>query len=137
MNKIIVASVLLFFTLSGYTCKEKPKIEKITFHYADLEIETPFQVSCNDFENLFSGTYKTIVVSDNRQLKEFEDYLANCDVLDSLQKMDVRIKVFITYANKKTSVLCMDRFNALILDNKSIKATQNIISFIKRQTIDK
>ncbi len=133
-NKIILS--FIFFTLSSFTCKERQKIDKInkiTFHYVDLEIETPFQVSCNNFETLFLGTYKTSDISDKGKLEQFGNYLSHCDVLDTTKSIDTRVKVFITYANKKTSTLCMDKFNNLVLDNKSINPNKDIIAFIKQQ----
>jgi hypothetical protein len=132
-NKIILTFAFICFTLSSFTCKERQNIAKITFHYVGFEIETPFQISCNDFENLFSGTYKTTEISNKNQLKEFEKYLSYCDALDTAKKIDVRVKVIITYANKKISILCMDKFNNLVLDNKSISPNKDIIAFIRRQ----
>jgi len=133
MNKIILTFAVIFFALSSFTCNEGQNIAKITFHYVDFETETPFQVSCNDFENLFSGTYKTTDISNKIQLSDFENYLSYCNILDTAKKIDVRVKALITYTNKKTSVLCMDRFNNLVLDNKSISTNKEIVAFIRRQ----
>lgn len=135
-NRIKIALSFVFFTFSSFTCKEGQKIDKInkiTFHYVDLEIETPFQVSCNNFETLFSGTYKTSDISNKSKLEEFGNYLSHCDVLDTAKAIDTRVKVLITYANKKMSILCMDKFNNLVLENKSISPNKDIIAFMRQQ----
>jgi hypothetical protein len=135
-NKIKIVLPFFFFTLFSFTCIERyesEKINKITFHYVDFEIETPFQISCDNFENSFSDGYNTIVVKEDNNLEEFAGYISHIEVSDSKKIIDVRVKVIITYANKKTSLLCMDRFNNLILNNKSINANQNIIAFIRKQ----
>ena len=135
MNKTIAVTALLLFILCGFTCKErqqqKNKIEKVTLRYVDLQIETPLRISCENFEDLFSSSYKTVIINDAKQLTKFEDFLSHCEVLDSVKKIDVRVKALITYSYKKSSSLCMDKFNNLLLDNKSINANENIVAFIK------
>lgn len=137
MNRIIAVTVSLIFILCGFTCKErqqqKNKIEKVTLHYVELEIETPFRISCENFEDFFSSSYKTVVINDSKQLNKFEDFLSHCEVLDSVKKIDVRVKALITFGNKKSSSFCMDKFNNLILDNQSINPNEDIIAFIKEQ----
>jgi hypothetical protein len=131
-NKTICSLVLIFFSFFVLSCKGQ-KVEKIIIHYVKLDIETSFRVSCDNFENFFSDGYKTVVIKDNNKLKEFSNYLSHSDVSDSTKKIDVRVKIIVTYANKKNSFICMDRFYNLLLDNKSITANQNIIAFIKKQ----
>ncbi|TMI86415.1 MAG: hypothetical protein E6H06_21010 [Bacteroidetes bacterium] len=118
-----------FFILLG----EGQKVEKLTFRYGNFNIETSSRVSCDNFENFFSGSYKTVVIKDNNTLKEFADDLSHCKVSDSTKKIDVRLKVIITYHKKNNAVLCMDRFDNLILNNRSIIANQEILSFLRKQ----
>ena len=133
MNRITAFTALFIVILCAFTCREKyqeNKIEKITLHYVDLQIETPFRIPCESFEDLFSSSYKTIVINDNDQLKEFSNYLSHSETSDSIKKIDVRVKLLIKYNNKKTSVLCMDKFSNLIFDNKLIK-NERLAAFIK------
>jgi len=132
ISRIAIIPPLLFI-LSSIACKNESKseLDKITFHYVDYDIDTPFGVSCDDFEIFFSSSFKTIVVNDKTHLVEFEEYLGHHEILNSVKRIDVRVKIIIAYTNKKTSTLCMDRFNHLILDGKSINSDKKIIDFIK------
>jgi len=132
LNKIFNLIIILL-TLCAFTCRETRKIKKITVLYVNVELETPFQVQCGDYENLFLGSYKTVVINDVKELNEFADYLTDCHVSDSAQNIDVRVKAVVAYLDGKTATLCMDKFNDIILDNKLINTNKNIVAFIKKQ----
>jgi hypothetical protein len=131
-TKIFIVLAFISLTFSSFTYQEKIRIEKMTFHFVDLGIETPFQISCSKFETFFLSNYKTLTIKDSNELKEFANYLKKYNELGYAKDIDVRLKIIITYANQKKTVLCMDKFYHLFLNNKSISIDQNIIDFIIR-----
>lgn len=135
LSKLIAGCLLLFMSLTPF-CRErqqKANIEKIVIHYVDLQIETPFDVTCENFDNFFSSSYKAKIISNKNQLRKFADYLAHCDVLDGAKNVDVRVKAVITYFDGKTTVLCMNKFNDILINNKLIKENKSIIAFVRKQ----
>ena len=60
-------------------------------------------------------------------------HLKDCQYADTTKQIDVRVKIFIYYSNKKISILCIDKFNNILLNGKLIKENSQIIKFIDDQ----
>ncbi|HVX92553.1 MAG TPA: hypothetical protein VHA74_00375 [Candidatus Dojkabacteria bacterium] len=98
------------------------------------EVETPFRITCNNFENAFRGQYKKINVKDTEQLILFSKYLKDYKYSQTNKAIDVRIKVIISYSDKKITKLCIDQFNNILVDGKLIKSNKQIIEFVDHYT---
>ncbi len=137
MNKSIFTLSLIFFSLFIFACKEEREIDSMSIHFVDMNIETPMRVSCSNFEMLFAGSYDTTFITNEQVLSKFESYLSDCKQSDSDKEIDVRVKAVINFSDKKKSILCLDKFDNVVIDDRLVKANKAFAGFIRDQLVKK
>jgi hypothetical protein len=79
--------------------------------YVDLDILTPIDVDCNNFESFFNNEIKVKIITDTLLINKFVTEL-NCLRSDSITP-DTRITVILSGNNLNERRLCIDKFNIL------------------------
>lgn len=127
---ILSITILLFFVFSCNQSanQEKPdlnvvefekekqskidnSIKRIDIKFVDIEIETPYRITCDNFESFFQDEIDSVSISDDKNISEFISEIGKLNKAD-LSKYslpDTRIKISIIY-NDSISEMCLDRF---------------------------
>lgn len=107
MKSMLLSIVLLTFVNSGFSQSKYPHFIKIT--YVNFSIETPFNISCNYFDNAFSkNDYKLLQIKKNSDLIIFANSFQKFVKVKS-NGIDVRGKIeYILHGHKFK--YCFDQF---------------------------
>jgi hypothetical protein len=118
------------------TCNKhsEDEITELKIVYVNADIETFADISCNEFDSAFSkDEFMEKNITDKKQLEKFSSIL----ILNNFQKdshlssIDTRAKLYITYADTKQSVLCVDRFGYAVMNDNYVGLNKKIVSFVK------
>ena len=150
MKKVDFCFIFLFLLLLGCTNRQSKEnktpiitkedsyynnivinndIDNIVFYSEDIEVETSFNIQCNDFLNTFSDI-DSYSINNRIEIDEFINELKRTNLADkNSAAIDTRYIVKIQYKNGSNEILCGDRFN-IQFRNKIYKASPIIISKI-------
>lgn len=99
----------------------------MTIKFVDMDIETPMDVRCNDFEKYFPDI-QTKVLNDSIKILQIINTLNHLIIAgnDYYQHFDTRMKLEIKYNNDSIETICMDRFilnrnNKLFINSDTLK----------------
>lgn len=113
MNRtLIILSILLF---SGCVNMKKTNNDNyattMTIKFVDMNIETPMNIRCDDFEKYFPEI-QTKVVNDSVKINQIFNTLKYLKIAgkEYYQHVDTRMKLEIKYNNDSIETICMDRF---------------------------
>lgn len=127
-NKFIL---MLLFPLICLNC-ESQEIKRLNIKFVDVNIETPFQIKCESFEDFFQDEIDSISIKNSEQITEFSKIVKELELAD-LSKYsfpDTRIKIEIFY-NKKKSYICMDCFVISFSDELYV-LSESMLEFLER-----
>jgi len=112
------------------------KINNIVFYSVDIEIETPFNIQCNNFLNSFSDI-DSVSINKPLYIDDFINELKRMNLNDNndCSTVDTRYIAKIQYKNGSDEILCGDKFE-IVFRNKKFKASPNIISKIYTYTVN-
>ena len=107
-------------------------IKEIEIEYVEIEIETPINVSCSNYETYFGDQIKVKRILDRRHINKLCRALN--EFISSAKRYpdppDVRIKIIEIYNNNKKEVFCVGR---LISSFRNVNyINNNFISHILR-----
>ena len=129
MNRtLIILSIILF---SNCVNLKKPNHDKyatlMTIKFVDIDIETPIDIKCDNFENSFPD-FQTKVVNDSMKINQIINILKHLKIAGNeyYQHVDARIKLELKYNNDSIETICIDRFivirnNQLLINTDSLK----------------
>lgn len=126
---------LLLFVFSFFIfCnngKDGNQLKQVTIHYVNKDIETFYKVTCENFESFFGKKYKIAKITNKKELIQFENIMNNYEQV-SLKNLDIRVKIYIYYYNKKVSVLCVDKFGNIEFNNRPMGKNDSIFNFLEK-----
>jgi hypothetical protein len=131
MNKyLIMLLTTCFFSSVNHTAV----LQKIRVEYVNRDIETPYNVSCSNFERFFGKNYyKVKTIYNKTELKQISACIDKVnDNAINVKEIDVRAKIILFYSNGKKSTVCVDRFDNAVVDQKKIIGTSGFYSFVER-----
>lgn len=131
MNKylfVLMTSCLFSFSNHQIT------LQKIKVEYVDRDIETPYSVSCSNFESFFGKKdFKEKTIYSKEELKKITMCLDQVSKSSaSTKEIDVRAKLIVFYSNGSTKVVCVDQFDNAVIDQKYIVGKSGFLSFVSR-----
>jgi hypothetical protein len=101
--------------------------------YVDKNINTPYRISCNNFEAAFAKAYKQKIIKSKKLLNELRVIFKSIVFTKDDEALDIRVKLVIQYANsKKRNVLCMDAFDDILVNGRLIKTNKQLKDFINK-----
>jgi len=129
MNRSLIILLILLF--SSCVNLKKPIHDKyatlMTIEFVDLNIETPMDIKCEDFEKYFPNI-QTKVVNDSIKLNQILNTLNHLKIAGNeyYKHVDTRIKIEIKYNNDSIETIYMDKFivnrtNQLLTNTDSLK----------------
>lgn len=112
-NKLLL--VMLLFPLFSLNCSSQ-NIKRIDIKFVEIEIETPYQIRCENFDDFFQSEIDSISINDDKIITEFKEEIGKLNKADlaKYSMPDTRIKISIIYQDS-INELCLDRF---ILSNQ-------------------
>lgn len=87
------------------------KIERIDILFVDSDIETPFRISCDKFEEYFGEDIDSISIEDPVLIEKFSNEINNLVIADKEKYSlpDTRKKLKLIY-NHNLLEICLDNF---------------------------
>lgn len=133
-NKFMPLMILL--SIMTLSCSSQ-EIKRIDIKYVDIEIETPFQIKCDNFDSFFQNEIDSVSLNDNKSISEFINALEKLNKADlsKYSMPDTRIKIKIVCYDK-ISELCIDRFVISKQDSIFI-LSESFKSLLKKYTVVK
>lgn len=124
--------ILLVTILSLSFINDSLVLRKITIHYINKDIETPYNVSCGNFERFFGkDEYKAKVIQNQAELQKVANCVNNVKKSPSFIKdIDVRAKLILSYSNGMKTTICIDRFDNAVFDDKYVVSKSGLYSFV-------
>ena len=116
--------VLLFCACKAQNCSN------IKLTYVDLDIMTPINVNCNDFETLFKSQIKTVVITKKTDIDSINFVLNKLEVDTSNYIPDVRVKLEINSSNK-SKIYCLSKMG-IFCNNISYILPDRLINKLKK-----
>ncbi len=108
------------------------QVKFITICYVNKDIETFYNVTCDNFEANFGNQLLKKTIKDKKILKEFENCLTNNKNGSFKNGIDVRVKIYILYSNKMSSIICLDKFGNILIDNNYKGINAKLINFLQK-----
>jgi len=135
IRSIIFLQLLIIMNTCGFgqnsgliNCKS---VTDIKIEYVDINIETPINVNCANFENYFGSQIRIKKIVKQHQICEFIDNINR--LLKSGKKYsnaaDVRIKIFIEKSSGATEIFCMGNLTST-LEGKNYINNKKFVSII-------
>lgn len=136
INKILLHFIAII-PFTGISCNHASNVYKditlIEINFVNKDILTPFSISCGNFETSFESTYKKTIIEDANEIGLFKNCLVKSKERDS-GDIDVRTKVYMYNSNKEIiSTLCYDRFDNIILDDKTKLQNRCPVDYIDKK----
>ncbi|MDE3184759.1 MAG: hypothetical protein KGM16_15180 [Bacteroidota bacterium] len=122
-------------SISCNNTMDSNQIKQVVIHYVSRDIETFYDVTCANFEDFFGNKYRTKKITEKNQLIVFQKIMNNHQN-SSFKNIDVRAKIYIYCYNKKVSVLCVDKFGNIELDNKLMGKNDKLFNFLEKNCED-
>jgi hypothetical protein len=134
MNKAFVILMFVFYSSIFNACNKhsEDEITELKIVYVNADIETFVAISCDEFNSAFSKSeFLEKNITNRKQLQNFSNTLNNFQKDSHISSIDTRAKLYVTYADRKQSVLCVDRFGYTVMNDNYVGISKKIISFIK------
>ena len=96
MNKKIFF-IIFFITIEFYLSAKNNLFIKLLF--SDFDIETPFDISCSDFEQTFKNEIDTFIVINKKEIKLLKKKISSLEESYDVSNVDVRGKIFLLRKN--------------------------------------
>lgn len=133
-NKLIYTFICLTFLCKISKGNDSVVVNRITIHYIYSLTDTQHDISCNDFDAYRGkGSFMIKKLKDTAQINLFMKSLRDYKVPPLVKRIDVRAKAYIHYSNEKTSIVCIDRFGDIMLDDKFIGVSSSLLSFLQQK----
>jgi hypothetical protein len=129
MKKMIYLAIC-FFLLS---CSTK-ELQHVKIVYAKENIMRFVSIGCDDFEEAFHGETKEVFIDSDSILSKLSNSLKSYKTNASLEKIDVRAKVFLYYKDSTTQIICFDRFNNAAINGKFVILNNHFFEIIRNFT---
>jgi len=121
---------MLFLTIS---CSSQNQYESIAIiKYVDLNIMTPIDVSCDDFENLFGKQIESITITNQKDFDFLLNSISGLSKDENTKSADIRIKIKIKVNDIINYVICLDRFH-IIKNGNYYKMSPALMQFINKK----
>ena len=117
MAKISSILLLLSCFVCVFGCQQKSDLTSVKISAVDFDIETPFDVNCDLFEQSFGKEKKDIVFANKADLLHFQSLLKQFKVVKKLQSFDVR-GIVNFYDDDHGEKYCFDKFAYFYKDGK-------------------
>ena len=134
MKKNCFALVLLFISINTFS------INKLVIKYTDIERETPFDISCDDLDDI--NWAEEYIIFNKKEIKSvYKEIKKANNIIPVYEGIDARIK-FLFYRKSKVEKYCMDFFY-IKGENFTYEVTDKFRDFItdfvesKKQTLYK
>jgi hypothetical protein len=122
---------LFFFSLVLLFCACKAQnCSNIKLTYVDLDIMTPIDVNCNDFETLFKSQIKTVIIINKTDIDSINFAFNKLEVDTSNYIPDVRVKLEINSSNK-SKIYCLSKMG-IYCNNISYILPDRLINKLKK-----
>ncbi|RLD61093.1 MAG: hypothetical protein DRJ01_08515 [Bacteroidetes bacterium] len=123
---------LLLLVVVSYNCTSQNKtMNTTTIKYVGLNIMTPINVSCENFEKAFG---KQVIIMNITNQKDI-DYLLNSikklSLDNNIKSADIRIKIEIIH-DKTIDIICLGRFH-IVHNGSFYKMNPELMMFLKRK----
>jgi ABC-type uncharacterized transport system substrate-binding protein len=107
-NFYLLLLILLLLTIS---CSSQNQIKNTAkIKYVSLDIMTPIDVSCKDFEDSFGKQVKILSINSEKEIFYLKKCIKQLVKDDTVKSADIRIKIEINNYDT-TDVICLDRFH--------------------------
>lgn len=109
------------------------KVMKIEIKYVNPYIETFIRVKCDSFEKSFNKKQVHIsVINDSTVLDDFSEIFKRITFSNGKKDIDVRRKFYFSSNNNKyPQIICMDRFNNILVDGRPVKKNKKLIRLLR------
>jgi hypothetical protein len=126
-NFYLLVLILLSLTIS---CSSQNQITNtVKIKYVSLDIMTPIDVSCEDFEVGFGNQVKFLTIKSEMDIFYLKKCIKQFVKDDNVKSADIRIKIEI-YNHDTTDVICLDRFH-IYHNGQFYKMDTGLMQFIK------
>jgi len=122
MKKKIVTEILSFMLIliSLHSYGQHCNVKSISIGYVDLEIETPFRINCDTFDNFFKGEIRSFVVNDTAKIARIMEIIDQFVYEKDGKKPDVRQKMKVIKEGGEEIIICLDGGAAILLNGKPV-----------------
>jgi helix-turn-helix protein len=126
----LFCSLVLIITSCKHIKSEFSNLDLVKIHFVNRNVTTPFSVSCDNFETLFSNNYKTLVINDPNEINAIKRCLRVSNKISNLDNIDVRVKIYMYSGQKLISTFCFDNFENLVVDNNNYIQNACLVNLI-------
>ena len=120
--------LIILLSLICLNCQSQ-EIKSIKIKFVDLDIDTPFSITCENFENFFQEGIEHVLIEDKEIIIGFQRVLEGLEENKRSIGPDTRIKIEIAYEDK-TSSICIDRFDLYTSEGTSFPS-RPMLRFLK------
>ena len=122
--------LIILLSLICLNCQSQ-EIKSIRIKFVNLDIDTPFSITCENFENFFEEIIEDVLIEDKEIIIGFLRVLEGLEEAKLSRKTgpDTRIKIEIAYEDK-TSSICIDRFDLYTSEGTSFPS-RPMLRFLK------
>jgi hypothetical protein len=120
----LISVLLLCSSFSG------ARISRISILYVSKNIETPYRISCKMFNSSFRTQFKKKVIDTRSQIDSFYTIFNTIEYEKKSEDIDVRVKIYIFGLRPSPILMCMDRFDDVLVNDRLIKRNINLLNFI-------
>lgn len=127
-------SICLFLTIvTLYACSTKSKespVTSIKIKHTELDRETMFRINSQSFDQYFKNAPERTLTS-KPEIDSLMDELYIMPNIDNDNTPDVRCKIYINHANKKTDTILLDRM-VLKYKGSTYETPKSLIRMIEK-----
>jgi len=135
--KMRIKILVILLSIISFNCNSQT-IEFIKIYFVDLNLETPFRIQCERFNQFFHSEIDSVCINNSHLIKNIMLELNNLPIAsDSVYSLpDTRIKIKIIYSNRVSDIICLDKFTVykngklFILSKKLIDLIKNKIRYM-------
>jgi len=133
INSHKISYPLIFMLFLTISCSSQNQYESIAIiKYVDLNIMTPIDVSCDDFENLFGKQIESITITNQKDFDFLLNSISGLSKDENTKSADIRIKIKIKVNDIINYVICLDRFH-IIKNGNYYKMSPALMQFINKK----
>ncbi len=131
-NNYTKFSWLFLLLLVSYNCTFQNKtMNTATIKYVSLNIMTPIDVSCENFEKAFGKQVIIMNITDQKDVDYLLNSIKKLSLDDDIKSANIRIKIEINH-DKTTDIICLGRFH-IVHNGSFYKMNPKLMKFIKRK----